>query len=92
MRLVREFLAQSQTRQCRSIIPHLIILAAVTIYPSPVDYSTNTVMDPDAESIPHDGSGASDALTAEPGPGVLRAYLLKDAVFQDLEQVKAKVS
>ena len=47
-------------------------------------------MDPDAESIPQDGPGASDALTAE--PRVLRAYLLKDAVFQDLVQVKAKVS
>jgi hypothetical protein len=49
-------------------------------------------MDPDAESIPHEGSGASDALTAEPGPGVLRAYLLKDTVFQDLVQVQAKAS
>lgn len=48
-------------------------------------------MDPNAGSTPHDDPGASDDLTAEPGPGVLRAYLLKDAVFQDLEQVKAKV-
>ena len=73
-------------------MPHLIILAAVNIYPSSIDYSTNTVMDPDMESIPHDGPGKSDALTAEPDPGVLRAYLLKDAVFQDLDQLKAKVS
>jgi hypothetical protein len=49
-------------------------------------------MDPDAESTPHDDPGASDELTAEPAPRVLRAYLLKDAVFQDLEEVKAKVS
>jgi hypothetical protein len=48
-------------------------------------------MDPDVESTPHDDPGASGELTTEPGPGVLRAYLLKDAVFQDLEQVKAKV-
>jgi hypothetical protein len=41
-------------------------------------------MHPDVESILHDGPDASDALTAEPGPWVLRAYLLKDAVFQDL--------
>jgi hypothetical protein len=48
-------------------------------------------MDSDAESTPHDDTGASDELTAEPGPGVLRVYLLKDAVFQHLEQVKARV-
>jgi len=49
-------------------------------------------MDPDAEPTPHDDPGASDELTAEQGLGVLRAYLLKDAMFRDLEQVKAKVS
>jgi hypothetical protein len=49
-------------------------------------------MDLDTEFIAHDGPGASVASTAEPGLPMLGAYLLKEAVFQDLMQLKAKVS
>jgi hypothetical protein len=49
-------------------------------------------MDSDTEFITYDGPGASVASTAEPGPPKLRAYLLKEVVFQDLMQLKAKAS
>lgn len=47
-------------------------------------------MDPE-EFTSHNSRGESNGSGAEPA-GVLRAYLLKDAVFQDLVQFKAKVS
>ena len=49
-------------------------------------------MDLVTEFIPHARLGESDATMAEPGPSVLRAYLLREAVFQELMQLKAKAS
>ncbi|KAG9239884.1 hypothetical protein BJ878DRAFT_571501 [Calycina marina] len=44
----------------------------------------------DLKHISHDDLGAPGSITVEPSHGMIQAYLLKDAVFQHLEQMKTK--